>query len=116
MNMQTVAGATCMAGPTANGARCGAPAVVAHTLSNGQTFAECSEHALASARRASTPRDGAIAAGTRVRLTHAGIVKTGRVVSVGRDRVRIALSDAGAIAIVVRSLSEIRKLPPFAPE
>jgi hypothetical protein len=45
MNVQTLVGSTRMAGPTEHGQHCGAPAVVAHTLNNGQTLTVCSEHA-----------------------------------------------------------------------
>jgi len=107
MSVEPVAAATCMAGPTEHGKRCGAPAVVAHTLSTGQTFAQCSEHALASARRAA-----AIWPGARVRVSHTGTVKTGRVVSVGHGRVRVAVPHAGAVTIVERALSEIERVSP----
>jgi len=117
MNVQTLGEATCMAGQTRHGPRCGAPAVVAHTLRNGQIFTECSEHALASVRRVSAQRAAAppataISLGARVRLTHAGIVKTGRVLSVGRGGVRVAVLHAGAVAILVRALTDVEQLPP----
>jgi hypothetical protein len=100
-----------MAGRTGDGQRCGAPAVVAHTLSGGQVYTECSEHALASARRAFVRRAATILPGTQVRLTHAGIVKSGRVLSIGRGQARVAVVNAGAVTIVVRALSDIEQLP-----
>jgi hypothetical protein len=37
---------TCTIGPDSSGARCGKPAIQTFTGSNGETFAECGEHAV----------------------------------------------------------------------
>lgn len=107
-------GRTCTVtvGLTAEGGftRCGRPAVT--RLPCHPEYAECAGHAPAYALRAALAggaEPGPLAVGTRVRVVHGGIVKTGTVVRVGRTlaAIEVPVVRTGRTKVIERPIAEV---------
>lgn len=86
--------------------RCGKPAVV--TVPGHPELAECEGHAPTFALREAAPARE-VEVGAPVRVTHGGIVKVGRVVHVGRTRVRVEVPvvRTGGVKVIERAMTEV---------
>lgn len=67
---------------------CGAPAVTSFTTRGGATYAECADHDVSAICAPTAP---ALAPGATVVVYHAGVTKTGVVLTVGRTRAKVVV-------------------------